>query len=179
MDASLKKFIHNFWTNSDNNAFLLFDRVFINGYLKWRCKYCLYTEIADGVPIKHTLDCRGKIMKTTNIIIATLILLGTTTTNANSIDIASGTCTLPGVDTNGNMIVNGGSGEVIVTIENNNTITFKCLGKDISNTSGKAQIFDGFLVLIIFPDNSQIISDDTKVIISKNGIASMSCSIDL
>ena len=86
-------------------------------------------------------------------------------------------CPMFGSDEDGE-IIPGGIGEVIHLQENNNVIVHKCIGMDITNDSGQTQVFEGFLCAFI-TDSGIHFTTDTHAVVTKHGVASMTCKVTL
>jgi hypothetical protein len=78
-----------------------------------------------------------------------------------------GFCTLPGSDRNGEIIPNGGTGIVQVTVVNGNITVKVCKGM-ATNESETAQTFVGFTCLIELP-GGPVATTDTRVTIAADG----------
>lgn len=87
-------------------------------------------------------------------------------------------CLLPGADEDGNLIV-GGIGEVVILVENDNHMILKCMGKDITNLSGKGQHFEGFECFIDVDGDgvADVSTFDTHATVSKSGVSSLTCKV--
>ena len=85
-------------------------------------------------------------------------------------------CPMPGSDANGKLIF-GGVGEAVVTVENENFVILTCLGMDITNDSGRAQVFDemDFTCSILTASGDVVQADEARVTITPTGVASMTC----
>jgi hypothetical protein len=84
-----------------------------------------------------------------------------------------GVCGLPGADADGNRTF-GGLGEVVTHIENGNKEIIKCKG-DVTNLSGEAQAFDGFLCGYELPSGETRQTEDTHAAVSASGAGMLTC----
>ena len=89
-----------------------------------------------------------------------------------------GLCGMPGADEDGNPSYID-QGMVTTIVENDNRVTFKCKGENVTNLSGRGQTYSGFDCGIVLPsDETQtvIITDDTHATVSASGVGIMTCT---
>lgn len=86
-----------------------------------------------------------------------------------------GLCGMPGSDADGNMIF-GGIGQLTTSVENGNKVMLKCKGEGVTNLSGRAQSYDGFLCGIIVPSGGFVATDDSHTTISAKGVGTLTCT---
>jgi len=82
-----------------------------------------------------------------------------------------GLCGMPGSDADGNMIF-GGIGQVTAAVINDNQSMLVCKGTGITNLSGKAQSYQGFLC-----GTFSGLTTDSQTTISASGNGTLKCTV--
>lgn len=87
-----------------------------------------------------------------------------------------GACPLPGADADGNLIF-GGLGTATTIVENQLKIMVSCKGENITNMTGSAATFKGFLCLFLKPGGGLQFTLDSHSTVTPNGIGTMTCTV--
>lgn len=98
--------------------------------------------------------------------------------NAAWVDRDAGLCGMPGSNAAGG-ITFGGIGTVTHVLENNNKATITCKGEGITNLSGKAQQFRGFICGVqAIRSGGGAFTNDSHATVAPNGNATLTCTVD-
>ncbi len=96
------------------------------------------------------------------------------------------TCSVPGVDDYGDLLLQLHPGEPLVVVENNRWIKLVCQAPEVSNGSGSGQTFtEGFACRVFSPKAAaadEVVSytvTNLSLTVSSSGIGTLHCTVDL
>jgi hypothetical protein len=95
------------------------------------------------------------------------------------INQGEGVCNMLGSDADGNSFVDFGTGLVVHQVENNGKSEIKCSGDDVTNDSGRAQSYRGFVCGILLIEGGAVFTEDSHATVAPNGNATLTCTYDL
>ena len=87
-----------------------------------------------------------------------------------------GDCAMPGFSEGGELIF-GGMGTMKKVVRNDNQATMTCKGVDIINDYGRANQLSGFGCYVMLPDEDWPLTADSRVTVSKDGRATLKCTV--
>jgi len=84
-------------------------------------------------------------------------------------------CAIPGSESDGDLILNGGLGTITSLVERDSKVTLQCRGSGVENTSGRGQSYSGFPCLV--PTSSGSFETlDSHSTVSPNGNGRLTCT---
>ncbi len=86
-----------------------------------------------------------------------------------------GLCGMVGADENGDLVL-GGIGLQTTKVENGNKVMLKCKGTDITNDTGRAQSFSGFVCGVFDAEGTLFLTEDTHATVSASGVGTLTCT---